>query len=236
MSDTTNKQVPRLDRSGISRIFQVLGSLLLFGVLLFGTAGRLDWWEAWIFLGIYLLGVMLIGFWSIQHNPDMINERGRIGENAKSWDKVIGIIYMILLIAIYAIAGLDERFSWSNLALWVMILGGIGFTLSMAITFWVMASNKFLSTFVRIQDDRGHKTITSGPYRFVRHPMYLGVMIMSLAMPLLLGSGWALIPGLLNIILFVIRTSLEDRTLLKELPGYPEYAKEVRYRLLPGIW
>jgi protein-S-isoprenylcysteine O-methyltransferase Ste14 len=236
MPDTTNKQVPRLDRSGISRIFQVLGSLLLFGTILFGTAGRLDWWEAWIFLGIYLLGVMLNGLWSIRHDPDMINERGRIGENAKSWDKVIGIIYMILLIAIYAIAGLDKRFSWSNLALWVMILGGIGFILSMAITFWVMISNKFLSTFVRIQDDRGHKTITSGPYRFVRHPMYLGVMIMSLAMPLLLGSWWALMPGLLNIILFVIRTSLEDRTLLQELPGYPEYAKEVHYRLLPGIW
>ena len=148
--------------------------LLVFGVLLFGLAGRLDWWEAWIFLVIYLAGILTNGLWCIRHNPEMINERGRIGKNAKSWDKVIGIFYMIFLVAIFVIAGLDARFAWSVVPLWAKILGGIGFAFSLAITFWVMTANTFLSTFVRIQDERGHTTVTGGPYRFVRHPMYVG--------------------------------------------------------------
>jgi len=236
MSDIRINPPAKLDRSGINRIIQVLGSLLLFGVILFGTAGRLDWWEAWVFLAIYLAGVLANGLWSIRHNPDVINERGRIGANAKSWDKVIGIFYMIFLIGMYVVAGLDQRFAWSMAPLWVKILGGIGFAASMALTFWVMTANTFLSTFVRIQDDRGHTTVTGGPYRFVRHPMYVGILFMSWGMPLLLGSWWALIPGVLNILLFFIRTSLEDRTLQAELPGYKAYVEKVHYRLIPGVW
>lgn len=236
MSSTTNTGSAKLDRSGINRMFQVLGSLVFFGVILFAAAGRLDWREAWIFLAIYLTGVMINGLWSLRHNPEMLNERGRIGANAKSWDKLIGIIYMILLLAIYIMAGLDRRYTWSAEPLWVKILGGIAFALSLAMTFWVMKSNAFLSTFVRIQDERGHTTVTEGPYRFVRHPMYAGILLMSPGMPLLLGSWWALIPGLLTIILFFVRTALEDKTLQAELPGYVEYSQKVRYRLIPGIW
>ena len=232
MSNATNK----LDRSGINRIIQVLGFLLVFGILLFSLAGRLDWWEAWVFIIIYLAGILTNGLWSIRHNPEMINERGRIGKNAKSWDKLIGVFYTIFLVGIFAIAGLDARFAWSGVPLWAKILGGIVFALSLAITFWVMTANTFLSTFVRIQEERGHTTVTGGPYRFVRHPMYAGILLMSWGMPLLLGSWWALIPGLLNVALFFIRTALEDKTLQAELPGYLEYIQQVRYRLIPGIW
>jgi protein-S-isoprenylcysteine O-methyltransferase Ste14 len=236
MSESTKVQNRKLERSGVNRIFQVLGSLMLFGVILFVAAGRLDWWEAWIFLAIYLVGVLFNGLWSMRHNPEMLNERGRIGANAKSWDKVIGIFYMVFLVAIFVLAGLDERFSWSVVPLWVVILGGVGFALAMALNFWVMRSNTYLSTFVRIQDERGHTTVTGGPYRFVRHPMYIGILFMSWGMPLLMGSWWALIPGVLNIILFFIRTSLEDKTLQAELVGYKDYVKKVHYRLIPGIW
>jgi protein-S-isoprenylcysteine O-methyltransferase Ste14 len=236
MSDTRINPPARLDRSGVNRIIQVLGSLLLFGAILFCAAGRLDWWEAWVFLAIYLIGVLANGLWTLRHNPDVLNERGRVGENAKSWDKVIGIFYMIFLLGIYVVAGLDERFAWSMAPLWVKILGGIGLAASLALTFWVMTANTFLSTFVRIQDDRGHTTVTGGPYRFVRHPMYAGILVMSWGMPLLLGSWWALIPGVLNILLFFIRTSLEDRTLQVELPGYKDYVEKVHFRLIPGVW
>ena len=236
MSDTTNLHIHKLDRSGINRIIQVLVSLLFFGAILFIAAGRLDWPEAWIFLGIYLAGVLANGLWSIRHNPDVINERGRIGANAKSLDKIIGIFYSIFLIGIYTLAGLDKRFGWSMVPRPVEIIGGIGFVLSMALTFWAMMANAFLSTFVRIQDDRGHTTVTSGPYRFVRHPMYVGILCMSWGMPLLLGSWWALIPGVLNMSLFIIRTALEDKTLQAELQGYVAYSQKVRYRLIPGIW
>jgi protein-S-isoprenylcysteine O-methyltransferase Ste14 len=236
MSETTNRSTAKLDRAGINRIITVLGMLVAFGVILFTLAGRLDWWEGWAFLAIYLTGILVNGLWSLRHNPDVINERGRGGKNAKGWDKVIGVIYMIFLLGIFSLAGLDARFAWSAVPLWVKVLGGVAFAISLAITFWAMMTNTFLSTFVRIQDERGHTTVTGGPYRFVRHPMYVGILFMSLGMPLLLGSWWAVIPGALNIILFFIRTSLEDKTLQAELPGYIEYTRQVRYRLIPGIW
>jgi protein-S-isoprenylcysteine O-methyltransferase Ste14 len=230
------KSINKLDRSGINRIVTVLGTMIIFGAILFVTAGRLNWLEAWIFLGIYLVGVMANGLWTLTHNPEVLNERGRIGPNTKSWDKMIGLIYVILLFAIYILSGLDERFGWSMVPSWVKVLGGVSFSLSLLITFWVMTANTFLSTFVRIQDERGHTTVTSGPYRFIRHPMYFGIFLMSLGMPLLLGSWWALLPGLFNIGLLVVRTALEDRTLQAELLGYKDYVQKVRYRLVPGIW
>jgi len=226
----------KLDRAGFGRIITVLGSTLLFGAILFVAAGRLNWLEAWIFLGITLAGILANGLWSLRHNPEMLNERGRIGKNAKSWDKVIGLFYMLFLLAIYILAGLDARFGWSAAPLGIRILGGVALALSLALTFWVMKVNAFLSTFVRIQDERGHTTVSSGPYRFVRHPMYVGILLMSWGTAFLLGSWWAVIPAVLNIILFFIRTALEDRTLQAELPGYKEYAARVRYRLIPGVW
>jgi protein-S-isoprenylcysteine O-methyltransferase Ste14 len=236
MSDTRINPPAKLDRSGIIRIVTVLGMLAVISVILFALAGRLDWWEAWIFLAIYLAGILANGLWSLSHNPEVINERGRIGPNAKSWDKAIGVFYTLFLFSTFVVAGLDARFAWSAAPLWVKILGGIGFVLSLALTFWVMAFNTFLSTFVRIQDERGHSTVTGGPYRFVRHPMYAGILLMSWGMPLLLGSWWALIPGVLNIVLFFIRTALEDKTLQAELPGYTDYVQQVHYRLIPGVW
>jgi protein-S-isoprenylcysteine O-methyltransferase Ste14 len=236
MPTTTNNSTTRLDRSGINRIFQVLGFLLFFGMILFILAGRLDWLEAWIFLAIYLLGILANGFWSLRHNPDVINERGRIGKNAKSWDKVIGVFYMLFLVGMIVLAGLDARFTWSAVPLWAKVLGGVAFVVSLVITFWAMTANTFLSTFVRIQADRGHSTVTGGPYHYVRHPMYVGILFMSLGIPLLLGSWWSVIPGVLNIVLFFIRTALEDKTLQAELPGYVDYTRQVRYRLIPGIW
>jgi len=236
MSDTKINPPAKLDRSGINRILTVLGMLVLFGAILFALAGRLDWWEAWIFLGIDLAGILANGLWGLSHNPEMINERGRIGPNAKNWDKVLGAFYTLFLVATFVIAGLDERFGWSAAPLWAKVLGGIGFVVSLLITFWVMATNTYLSTIVRIQEERGHTTVTSGPYRFVRHPMYVGILLMSMGMPLLLGSWWAMIPGALIVVWVIIRTALEDRTLQAELGGYQEYAARVKYRLIPGIW
>jgi protein-S-isoprenylcysteine O-methyltransferase Ste14 len=236
MNDIRTNQPAKLDRSGINRIFQVLGFFLVMGAFLFGCAGRLDWWEAWALLAIYGLGIAANATWTLRHDPGVINERGQVASNAKSWDKVIGLIYTILLMATYAVAGMDVRSNGSLVPLAVKLVGAAGTILSMALVFWVMTANTFLSSFVRIQEDRGHYTVTSGPYRYVRHPMYAGLLLFFLGTPCLLGSWWALVPGILNVILFVVRTILEDRTLQAELPGYREYAQHVRYRLVPGIW
>ena len=226
----------KLDRAGIGRIITVLGSTLLFGAILFVAAGRLNWPEAWIFLGISLAGIMANGLWSIRHNPEMLNERGRMGKNAKSWDKVIGLFYMFFLFGIYILAGLDVRFGWSQAPLWVKILGGIALALSLALTFWVMKVNAFLSTFVRIQDERGHTTVSSGPYRFVRHPMYAGGSLLFIGMPLALGSYWGLLAFVAVLPALIWRLLNEEKFLAKNLPGYADYCARVRWRLIPGVF
>ncbi len=228
---------PQLERSGVNRIIQVLVSIVIMGLMLFLTAGRIDWPAAWIFLGTYALMILTVGVWAARKHPDVVNERGKIAHNAKSWDKVLMTIYTVMLFVLFGVAGLDVgRYGWSTMSLAVQIVGYGGFLLASAVTYWAMAVNPFLATIVRIQDDRGHYVVTSGPYRYVRHPMYAMMFFMWPGVALLLGSWWALIPALVIITIFVIRTALEDQTLQAGLPGYAEYAQHTRYRLVPGIW
>jgi protein-S-isoprenylcysteine O-methyltransferase Ste14 len=166
-----------------------------------------------------------------------LEERSRVGGNTKRWDKVILAAYTILLICMLILAGLDAgRFGWAVAPLALQILGWLGAVFAGWMVFWTVSVNTYLSRTVRIQDDRGHRVIESGPYSRLRHPMYLGVIALMISIPLLLGSLWALIPGGMIGALFTLRTALEDRTLMEELPGYKEYADRVRYRLIPGIW
>lgn len=233
----SNVRKPRLERSGINRIIQVFVTVLVMGAVLFLSAGRLDWAAAWVFLGLYVLAILTLGVWAMRKNPDVINERGRIAKNTKAWDKVLMTIYTLMLLVLLVVAGLDAgRFGWSAMLVAVQVIGFVGSGLAVALTYWAMSTNPFLSTMVRIQDDRGHRVVTSGPYRYVRHPMYAGTLVLWPCIPLALGSWWALIPGAVIAVIFVIRTALEDRTLQAELPGYAEYARHVRYRLLPGVW
>ena len=233
----SNAHKPRLERSGVNRLIQIFVSVLVMGVVLFLSAGRLDWPAAWIFLGLYVLVILTVGVWAIRKNPEVVNERGKIAHNAKSWDKILMTIYTVMLFALFAVAGLDAgRFGWSVMPIALQVMGVIGLVLAMAVTYWAMASNPFLSTIVRIQDDRGHYVVTTGPYRYVRHPMYAMMFFMYPGIALELGSWWALIPAAVIVIVIVIRTALEDKTLQAELPGYTAYAQRVRYRLVPGIW
>jgi protein-S-isoprenylcysteine O-methyltransferase Ste14 len=207
------------------------------GLTLFLSAGRLDWPAAWIFLGTYALVILTVGVWVTRKHPDVVNERGKIARNAKSWDKVLMTIYSVMILVLFAVAGLDAgRFGWSAMPMALQVMGYIALIFAMAVTYWAMAVNPFLSTIVRIQDDRGHYVVTSGPYRYVRHPMYAMILLMYPGIALELGSWLALIPAAVIGIVFVIRTALEDRTLQTELPGYAEYAQHTRYRLVPGVW
>ena len=232
-----NTRKPRLERSGVNRILQILVSIVVMGLALFLAAGRLDWPAAWIFLGSYLLMVLTVGVWVARKHPDVVNERGKIARNAKSWDKVLMTIYTVMLFVLFGVAGLDAgRYGWSAMPLVVQVAGYIGFLLAMAVTYWAMAVNPFLATIVRIQDDRGQYVVATGPYRYVRHPMYAMMFLMWPGVALLLGSWWALLPAVVIVVVFVIRTALEDKTLQAGLPGYTEYAQHTRYRLVPGVW
>jgi len=164
-------------------------------------------------------------------------ERGQPRENVKDWDKVLTSLITFPILALLIVAGLDERFGWSpQLAVAIHLIGLAFIALGQGLFSWAMASNTFFSTAVRIQIDRDHTVSSGGPYRYVRHPGYVGMIVSLLATALAFGSLWALIPAGLAAVLLVVRAALEDKTLLEELDGYTEYAERVRYRLLPGIW
>ena len=234
LNETTAK--PSLNRSGKKRMVVVFLWFIASGLILFISAGTIDWPEAWILLGSGILLGSVMTCFVIRKNPDVINERGRKSPKTKRWDKVLGAIMAPLVIGYMIVAGLDVRFGWSDVPLWAKLSSLIPLAVGMVVPYLAMLANPFLATTVRIQDERGHRVANRGLYRYVRHPMYVGVISSWVASPVFLGSWWALIPNVLACLLLVWRTLLEDRTLHRELEGYPEYARNVRYRLVPGLW
>ncbi len=218
----------------VRRVMQLAITLVILAASMFLASGRLDWGMAWAYLGLYVGLIIATG---LVIERDLIAERSRIGEGTKDWDRVLGSLSILLVTpGALMVAGLDERFDWSQVALAVQLVA-VGFVvLGSALSVWSMASNRYFSGTVRIQKEREHAVVSGGPYAQVRHPGYLAWCLSAPAIPLMLGSLWALIPALMGLCALVIRTSLEDRTLQEELPGYQDYARRVRYRLLPGVW
>ncbi|HEY3312845.1 MAG TPA: isoprenylcysteine carboxylmethyltransferase family protein [Anaerolineales bacterium] len=211
--------------------------LIMLGVALFWSAGRIDWWQAWATLAVNLGWILGTATAILSTNPDLLAERLGPRKGAKGWDTAILGALGLLQLARYIIAGLDQRFGWSAGFPLAVQIGAIGVCiLGYALFVWAVASNSFFSQSVRIQSERGHAVAAGGPYHYLRHPSYLGAILYELAVPFLLGSWWAFLIGLVSAGLLVLRTALEDRTLQAELGGYGEYARQVRQRLLPGIW
>jgi protein-S-isoprenylcysteine O-methyltransferase Ste14 len=220
------------------RVVQVVVYTAAWLALFFGAAGRLDWMRGWIFVALYVVGMGLTGFVVKRVNPDLMEARMRWRrKDTKPFDKVFLAIFVPLSMIHPAIGALDvARFGWSDMAGRWMWVGIVLFIPAMALMAWSMVANRHAETSVRIQTDREHKVVTHGPYRFVRHPMYVGAIVMYFASALILGSEWALWAAGVILALLVWRTALEDRTLRRELPGYGEFAQQTRYRLLPGVW
>ncbi len=211
--------------------------LLSLAVILFVSAGRLDWGMGWAFFGVMALWVAATALAVIPRNPELLIERLGPKRGGKSWDTAIVSIYGLTTMIRLILAGLDVRYGWTTgLSLPIQIAALVVIALGYALVVWATASNAFFSQVVRIQTERGHTVATGGPYRYMRHPSYAGIIVLELATPIALGSAWALIPGVLAAILFIVRTALEDRTLRAELKGYEDYARQVHYRLLPGVW
>jgi protein-S-isoprenylcysteine O-methyltransferase Ste14 len=237
MNASPTERDPNILTGIAARAAQIIGVFVFLSVVLFLAAGRINWTWAWIFLGLYVLSVAINSTFLLRTNPETVAERGRPKE-MKDWDKIVsGLWGFAQFLAVPLIAGLDNRFGWTREvgAIW-HIAGAVIFAVGLAIFGWAMISNAYFSTAVRIQSDRGQTVCRSGPYRFVRHPGYTGTNLQSLGAPILLGSWWGLVPGVVAVILMIIRTAIEDRTLQNELPNYQDYARHVRYRLAPGIW
>jgi protein-S-isoprenylcysteine O-methyltransferase Ste14 len=204
------------------------------------VSGDVRWIEAWV-LAISTVAVSFASrVLAARKNPDILQERASFtdAEGIKSWDKkIVPLIAFVIPAIIYVVFGLDHRFGWSMPVSTLMkAIGSIAFIAGFLLSTWAMVENRFFSSVVRIQTERRHIVCDTGPYRWVRHPGYLGGLISWVGMPLFVGSLWGYIPILLIIVLYIIRTRLEDQTLQSELPGYQDFAQRTRYRLLPWIW
>lgn len=205
--------------------------------LLIFVSGKWNWLWGWVYMIILTLAMAAHVFILVPINPSLLADRagGLRQPGAKQWDIWLAMIASLDFFAIAIVAGLDERWDWTETVSIGWHVAGIILSVTGWVIFlWAMASNPFFSESVRIQEN--HRVASGGPYRLVRHPGYFGNLIGCFGQPLLFGSWWAFIPAFLTIIAFVIRTALEDKTLHKELAGYPDYATQVRFRLIPGIW
>lgn len=229
---------PKIAQGGARWAGQMTAALVIFGTIMFLSAGTLHWTTGWAYLGLNALTQILSGIVLIPRQPDMLAERSQVQQGTKSWDRFLAPLIVVFgTLAVLVTAGLDFRFGWSDPIHTTLWLTGLALAFcSQMFVLWAMASNTFFATTVRIQDDRGHSVVSAGPYRFIRHPGYLGSIIYNLVMPLVLNSLWVILPAVLTIILLIVRTRLEDRTLHTELPGYRDYSANVQFRLIPGVW
>jgi len=204
------------------------------------SAGDFGWWQAWVFSLMFVAVGIGSRIWAERRHPGLLAERANFenAQDVKPWDKVLSPLMAVSVsFPMVIVAGLDHRYGWSAaFPIWLNILGFILIAAGYATAAWALAENRFFSGVVRIQTDREHAVCDTGPYRIVRHPGYAGSVLSLPGIALALSSVWTLIPAAIALVISVIRTALEDRTLQEELPGYREYAQRVRYRLVPGIY
>lgn len=223
-----------MNRDYARRAGEVLVSAAAGFASLFLCAGTVRWLWPWLLMVLTFI-ILTINFFLLP--AELIAERGRRKENLKKWDRVIVSLLMVPSFGIYIVCGLDYRFGWSGRAGQAVNYSGLlFFFLGYMLVTWAMMSNEYFSTMVRIQAERGHSVAYGGPYRFIRHPGYLGFIISTASFPLALGTFYGFSMSLLTAVLITARTNMEDRTLKAELEGYAEYAREVRYRLIPLVW
>jgi protein-S-isoprenylcysteine O-methyltransferase Ste14 len=236
MSKPTDLNEP-LWKGILPRIITGALGMAVFTGAWFGIAGRVTWWQGWAFLLTFIIYVSILGWRLSKLNPDLVRERNRPADKAEAWDRVLMSVYCVTLVVLLIVSALDGgRYLWSAVPLGVQMIGWVLLVVAGVMVWHVMMTNAYLSSWARIQDDRGQVVVQEGIYRRIRHPMYLGIIVGFLGIPLVLSSWWAMIPSVVIVGLFVYRTYLEDLMLIDGLAGYAEYTEKVRYRLLPGIW
>jgi protein-S-isoprenylcysteine O-methyltransferase Ste14 len=208
------------------------------GALLFATAGTLHWPAAWVFLAVSATLGPACGLWLAKTDPALLAERLRptFQADQPAADKKFMLIFILVMLIWLVAIGLDRREQASHVPLVLQALGLAMYLLSTAFIMWVFRENSFAAPVVKVQVARHHHVISSGPYAFVRHPMYSGIMLFFVGVPLLLGSWWGVAIAPAFAVLFAIRARIEERALVEGLPGYADYAERVRYRLVPGLW
>ena len=220
------------------QVGQFLAYLVAFGLALFLPAGTLAWLAGWIFLALFFGFLLATNLWLFKHNPGLLQERMRLGtSDQQGWDKLLFPLLLLLFFGWLISISLDAgRFHWSPVPVWLQFVGAIVLLCSFYLLFLTFRENSYLSTVVRIQEDRGQTVVSTGPYHTVRHPMYSAILVFTMGTSLLLGSWYGVLSGLVLMILLARRALLEERTLRAELAGYAAYMGQVKYRLIPYIW
>jgi protein-S-isoprenylcysteine O-methyltransferase Ste14 len=231
----------KAERNSVVRqlVVQTLVWLAITGALLLAAAGTVRWPEAWAYLGLWLAGAVVSGSLLVQKNPDILKERMRspMQSQQKRWDRPLLVAIFGGWAALQIVAGLDAvRYRWSHMPLWLEIAGALAVVLGIYVFHIVMLENSYASPVVKVDAERGHRVVSSGPYAWVRHPMYAGAILYFLGTALLLGSWYAFAIGIVLIVIIALRAVWEEETLRAELPGYADYASRVKYRLVPGVW
>lgn len=216
----------------------IVAEMVVFALILFGAAGRLDWWQGWTFLAVFFGCCFVVSEWALRRDPALIAERmgAPVQKDQPLWDRIFMPVVGIVFLSWLALMGLDARYGWSHVPLWLVMTGAAGMVLGFAIVARVFFENTFLAPVVKLQTERAHHVISTGPYAFVRHPMYAGAIVLIVGSGLLAGSWWATAASLLIIAAIAVRAVLEERMLKATLAGYADYAARVRYRLVPHVW
>jgi len=210
--------------------------IIIMGLLFFLPAGTLKYWQAWVYLIIFGTSSLLITLFLMKKDMELLKRRinaGPAAENERS-QKVIQAFAQLIFMGIMIIPGFDHRFSWTNVPVYLVIAGDIFVLLGFFIVFLVFKENSFTSAIIEIAEDQ--KVISTGPYKFVRHPMYSGALLLLIFTPLALGSFWSFPFVILMIIIIIYRLLDEEKFLLKNLTGYEAYCQKTHFRLIPQVW
>ncbi|MFK4809504.1 methyltransferase family protein [Devosia sp. ZW T5_3] len=232
MVEANEAQQQALQKSMISLVVTVV----IVAALLFGTAGTFNWLRGWWFMAAFIVAMLVSVGILWRTNPEIFVARSRVQAGTKWWDYIFLVLIIGGLAALLPVAGLDYRFAWLQAPDWLVVVGYLLFVLSFAGQIWPQATNRHFEPGVRIQTDRQHSVVDTGPYSLVRHPGYVSGALLAISVALVLGSLVALLPAAIVIAALATRTIIEDRTLQQELPGYADYALRVRYRWVPGVW
>ncbi len=219
-------------------VAQIVIVLLVYALPLFLPGGITAWPAAWVFLVLWFGFLLALIAWLFKHNPGLFQERMRLAApNQQGWDKLLlPLLYVFIFLWLLFISFDVVRFHWSPVPVWLQVVGAMILLCSFYILFVTFRENTYLSPVVRVQEERRQTVISTGPYHFVRHPMYAGMVLFAVGVPLLLGSWYGVVGGLIVVLVLARRAILEEHTLLKELPGYVAYMAQVKYRFIPYLW
>jgi protein-S-isoprenylcysteine O-methyltransferase Ste14 len=220
------------------QIRQFAGFFVAFALALFLPAGTLAWFAGWMFLVLFFGFYLAVTIWLFRHNPGLLQERMRLRtSDQQGWDKLLFPLLMVLSFAWLMFMAFDAvRFHWSFMPVWLQFIGAIVLVCSFCLLFLTFRENAYLSPVVRIQEERGHTVVSSGPYHYVRHPMYAAILVFVVGASLLLGSWYGILFGLVLVVMLARRAVQEERMLRAELRDYAAYMAQVNYRLIPYIW